>query len=423
MSNKYSNVEGKEKSQNIALFRHGIISPVMHQGEESQNQFFKRMSEKKHFIPGVGLKKFSVSTFKSWLSSYKEEGYSGIKPKVRVDKGSSRKIDGDFIEIIQEILQEIPITTYTLLYRQLIEKGHIRPGDFSLQTLIKFLKDNNFALCKREVIARKKFETEEINKLWFCDFMHSIKISDGKKKKFTYLCAIIDDHTRIITGSNWAFDQNLSVLEQTFKEAILSYGKPQKFYCDNAKVFTSEAVHLPCAKLGIALIHSKPYDASSRGKIERFFRTVQSAFIPTVQKLDLTIAQLNESFQEWIRTQYHRNVHLGIGEPPMDRLLKEINSVKIQRVPQEELDLIFYRTIKRKVKLDATVSVDGKLYEAPGKYIGIQVELRYPSSSPEEIYIFEQDKPVHRLKALNLQQNANQPFVSLSYSNLFKGEE
>jgi transposase InsO family protein len=416
---KYSNIEEKEKAQNLALFRHGIISHVLHEGEESQNQFFKRMAEKEHFIQGVGLKKFSVSTFKSWLSSYREDGYKGIKPRIRVDKGSSRKIDGDFTELIAKLLQEMPITTYTLLYRQLIEKGYMRPGDFTLQTLIKFLKDNNISLCKREVIPRKKFETEHVNNLWVCDFMHSIKLSDGKKKKFTYLCAIIDDHTRVITASTWSFEQNLSVLEQTFKDAILSYGKPQKFYCDNARVFTSEAVHLPCAKLGIALIHSKPYDPSSRGKIERFFRTVQSAFIPTVKNLNLSISELNSTFQEWIRTQYHRNIHQGISEPPIDRLLKELNSVKIERIPKETLDLTFYRTIKRFVKLDCTVSVDGKLYEAPPKYIGLQVELRYPSSSPQEIYIFEQDKPAHKLKTLNLQQNANKPFVSLSYSNLF----
>lgn len=265
---KYSNIEEKEKAQNLALFRHGIISHILFEAEESQNQYFKKMSEKEHFIRGVGLKKFSVSTFKSWLSSYREHGYNGIKPRIRVDKGSSRKIDGDFSQIIETLLQEMPITTYTLLYSQLIAKGYIRPGDFTLQTLIKFLKDNNIALREREIIPRKKFETEQINKLWICDFMHSIKLSDGKKKKYTYLCAIIDDHTRVITGSNWSFEQNLSVLEQTFKEAILSYGKPQKFYCDNARVFTSEAIHLPCAKLGIALIHSKPYDPPSRGYVE-----------------------------------------------------------------------------------------------------------------------------------------------------------
>lgn len=265
---KYSNIGEKEKAQNMALFRHGIISRVIFESEESQNQYFKRMSEKEHFISGIGLKKFSVSTFKSWLSLYRDYGYNGIKPKVRVDKGSSRKIDGDFTEIIAKLLQEMPITTYTLLYRQLMKKGYMRPGDFTLQTLIKFLKDNNIALSEKDIIPRKKFETEHVNILWICDFMHSIKLSDGKKRRFTYLCAIIDDHSRVITGSNWSFEQNLSVLEQTFKEAILSYGKPKKFYCDNARVFTSEAIHLPCAKLGIALIHSKPYDSPSRGYVQ-----------------------------------------------------------------------------------------------------------------------------------------------------------
>jgi len=79
--------ELKERMQKIALFRHSIISPVLNDREEGQNKYFREMAEKEHFIPGVGMKKFSVSTFKSWLSAYREKGYEGIKPRVRKDKG------------------------------------------------------------------------------------------------------------------------------------------------------------------------------------------------------------------------------------------------------------------------------------------------------------------------------------------------
>jgi transposase InsO family protein len=37
---------------------------------------------------------------------------------------------------------------------------------------------------------------------------------------------------------------------------------------------------LVCAKLGIALIHARPYRPQGKGKIERFFRTVHALSAP-----------------------------------------------------------------------------------------------------------------------------------------------
>ena len=52
-------------------------------------------------------------------------------------------------------------------------------------------------------------------------------------------------------------------------------GDPQKFYTDNGKPFVSQHLQQVCARLGIQLLHAKPYAAYSKGKIERFFRTLQ----------------------------------------------------------------------------------------------------------------------------------------------------
>lgn len=101
---------------------------------------------------------------------------------------------------------------------------------------------------------------------------------DGKKKRRTFLCAIIDDHSRVIVGSKWSFEENLLTLESAFKEAIFAFGIPERFYCDNGKVFNCAHLQMVGAKLNIALLHSKPYDSPSRGKIERFFYTVGLCF-------------------------------------------------------------------------------------------------------------------------------------------------
>ncbi|GAW94280.1 ISChy6, transposase [Calderihabitans maritimus] len=39
---------------------------------------------------------------------------------------------------------------------------------------------------------------------------------------------------------------------------------------DNGKIYRSHTFHVACASLGITLTHTQPYDAQSKGKIERF---------------------------------------------------------------------------------------------------------------------------------------------------------
>lgn len=415
--------EKKERADKIALFKFSMISPVLYEQEESQNQYFKRMADKEFLVPGIGMKKFSISTFKAWLSTYRRRGYDGIKPGNRKDRGISRKISPKFKDLVIHTLKELPITTYSMLYRHLTQEGFIKPDEFTMQTFIKYLKDNQISIRQREVIPRKKFETRYINQLWICDFMHSIYIRDGKKKRQTFLCAIIDDHSRVITGYFWSFDSSVATLEETIKNAIFTYGLPEKFYCDNGKVFLSDAIHKPFAKLGVSLIHSKPYDPPSRGKIERFFRTVQMCFIPTIDSDKTSLLTLNNSFSDWINSDYHKKIHQGMGEPPMERYLKDLNKISPKRLSKENLELVFYRTIKRNVRQDCTVSVNGKLYEAPPRYIGLQVELRYSSSSPDELFIFQDDKPLDKLRLLDIHQNASPPHISLSYSELFNTKE
>ncbi len=68
-------------------------------------------------------------------------------------------------------------------------------------------------------------------------------------------------------------------------------------YVDNGKIYRSDMLHFACACLGITLIHTKPYDAASKGKIERFFLTVRKRFLPLLSENDLTLlANLNQKF-------------------------------------------------------------------------------------------------------------------------------
>ena len=81
------------QTEKIALFRFSIIAPVLHDSSMGQTRYFKEMAQKLFDVPVYGRKKFNWKTFKSWLRKYRIEGFDGLKPKIRADKGDSRIVD------------------------------------------------------------------------------------------------------------------------------------------------------------------------------------------------------------------------------------------------------------------------------------------------------------------------------------------
>ena len=51
------------------------------------------------------------------------------------------------------------------------------------------------------------------------------------------------------------------------------------------------AQSLACAKLGIALVHARPYQPAGKGKIERFFRTLRAGWLSHLDARDLDSIQ------------------------------------------------------------------------------------------------------------------------------------
>ena len=326
---------------------------------------------------------------------------------MRKDRGHSRKIELVIQEQIRKLCSEYRFKTISNLYRYLIKEEIIEESAFTEVTLRNFLKDNNIVFDDDPKKPRKSFEVPHINILWTTDFMHGPYVKDGKKKVKSYLCAIIDDYSRIITGSGFYLMESSLSLEKTLKGAVLTYGIPQKLYCDNGKVFVSGYIHQVCAKLGTALIHSKPYDSPSRGKIERFFRTVRDMFLPNIPYNEqLTVEILNNMFKEWLLKEYHHNFHRGINEKPIDRYFNDIPNVKIKEIAMNEADYYFYHTIYRTVKNDCTILFQNELYEAPARLIGKKIEIRFPLDNPGDLRIFENNKQTAVLKKLDKHFNS-----------------
>ncbi len=395
----------KEIREKIALKRYQIISPVLAEPARAQNEYFRKQAECEHNFPRYGLKKVSVSTMKSWLRKYRTHGFQALKPKDRSDSGRPRRLNDQHLKAIEIKCKAYPYWTVQKLYENLRDQNLLGDPPIHYNTLLRIVKDRGWLPVQSRKDVRKAFEVDNINDLWVSDFMHGPKVRLHNRSVKAILCAIIDDHSRMVVGHAFNASETISSLTLVLKEAFLSYGIPKRLYVDNGPSFSSQLLTRSCAMAGISLIHSKPYDSPSRGKVERFFRTVRERFLSGVQE-GITLEEINEAFWLWLKEDYHHKLHTGIGERPIDRYNTSVDRVPIRRLSKTELDEIFLIRHERVVNNDATISFKGSLYEVPPAYIRQRIEIRHPVDDSDKLYLYDNGVRVGRIKLLNKKENA-----------------
>jgi len=399
----------KEIGEKIALKRYQIISPVLAEPARAQNEYFRRQAELEHEFPRYGLRKVRLSTMKAWLRKYRKGGFDALKPRGRSDGGRPRRLEEGLLRAIEIKCKAHPSFSVRKLYEELQDQGLLGHPPIHYNTLLRVLKEKQWLSPKERTDKRKAYEVDNVNDLWIADFMHGPQVCihpHPKRLAKAILCAIIDDHSRMVVGYGFNPSETIGALTVVLKEALLAYGVPKRLYVDNSSTFCSELLMRSCAQAAISLIHSKPYDSPSRGKVERFFRTVRERFLSSIGE-GLTLEELNEAFSLWLKEDYHHKLHSGIEERPIDRYQASVGRVPIRRLSREELDEIFLIRHERVVNNDATISFKGSLYEVPAAYIRQRIEIRHPVDSPEELYLYDNGVRIGRIKLLDKKENAH----------------
>lgn len=391
--------------ENIALFRYGLIAPILNGQVNSQKDYLAEICSKIHQVPYYGPKEFTPKTLSCWLLDYRREGFDGLKPKRRSDRGQSRKLSRELEEHLLALRKEERVLPVSVFYDQLVDKGEILPKEVSYTTVYRLLKKHG--MIGKEAAKspeRKRFAYDTVNTLWQGDMsVGPYLIVDGKKLR-TFLFAFIDDCSRVVPFAQFFFSEKFDSLKAVFKEALIRRGIPKIVYVDNGKIYRSDTFHIACASLGIALTHTKPYDAASKGKVERFFGTVKTRFFPLLKlKPASSIDELNQRFWQWLEEDYHRKPHSSLDMTPQDMYLSQVSRIRMLDDPAS-LDPLFLKREYRKVKHDATISVNSVLYEVPPRFIGQRIEVRFDD---DNVYIYEDGVSAGKAILVNFSDNAH----------------
>jgi putative transposase len=381
------NEKAKEK---IALFRFSLIAPLLNNtfAEATAKAYLASICARTYEVPFYGTKEYAPETIKGWLLEYKKHGIDGLYPLQRSDKGIPRCLSDPARLYVIDAKNVCPERSAQSIYHELVARGIVTSGSVSLSTLQRFIKNHCIKKSPSQIKDRRAFEMQYPGDCWQTDIsMGPYLTVDGRKYK-TYIIAYIDDASRAVMACSFFFEQNLVAVLSVFKTAVQRRGIPKKLFMDNGKVFRSEQLQFICASLGTIASYAEVFQPQSKGKIERWFQTLQRQWLNLLNWNSISsIDQLNEMLQEYVEGTYHQTIHSSIKTKPIDKYIQHIDKIRFVSSKQE-LDYIFLYRVVRRVKNDATVPILNCIFEVPAKYIGEQVKIRYDPSSLDKAYIF-----------------------------------
>jgi putative transposase len=380
----------EDKKRKIATFRFGVISDFVVSHELARGERERLLSEKTNrqwAIPYSRRMRLSRSTLLGWIRRYERSGrkLESLFPQSRGDIGQSRVLDEEVAQSLIGLRKELPRLPIKGLIEELRSRKVIDPwARICPTTVYRFLKAQGLLdPAQTPPKDRRRFEAELPNDLWQSDMMFGPGVLVQGRQRKTFLFAFLDDMSRLIPHGQFYLTEGLDSYLDCLRQALLRRGLPRRLYVDNGAAFRSQHLTQITASLGIALIHSAPYQPEGRGKCERWFRTVREGFLSRCQGQELT--ELNRAFWTWVEQTYHRARHSVTGQTPLERFSSHLECL---RPAPTHLEDFFRKRTLRIVAKDRTVSLNGRLYEAPVSLIGKKVALLYHDHDPARVEIF-----------------------------------
>jgi len=401
------------KSEKIALFRYGLIAPlvieVLPHGELSRRA--REIVSRQYDIPYSRRTSLCLDTLLHWAVRYRHGGFEALAPQPRQDRGQSRVVTPQLADLIERLKRENPHRTGATLLRELaLSSGH-NDIEVSASTLYRFLKQRG--LTARQLLApaaHKKFEAQYSNQIWQSDMLFGPYVQrPGGGKMQVFLHAILDDASRLIPHAQFYPNQGLDAALDCLRQAVAARGVPVRLYLDNAKIYRSQQLARIAASIGILIVHTPPYQPEGRGKIERYFRRVREQFLANLApKLLLSLQDLNTRFWAWIDNSYHCSEHTALGTTPLLRWQRDIEQIRLLSPTTDLRSLFFYR-LDRLVRKDCTFLLQNRFHEAPPHLAGQTIEVRFDPLDTSQVEIYFQGQPQGSARIVDPIINAQLP--------------
>jgi len=399
----------------LAEYKLGLVSPALNGTfpDPTMAAYFRRIASEPLGLPDGSRVRVRPATLAGWRRAYLAGGFEALMPKRRSDLGTSRRIDAELAADIQAIRAESPRMSAAMLHERLVADGLVGEGELSVATVQRFFRRNPAPAAGAQAKDRRAFESPRVNGIWQADTLHGPYV--GEPARRAYLQAVIDDKSRKIVAARFVGRDCAATFQGTLRMAVASHGVPEKLFVDNGGPYRNDQLSMICGGLGIVLCHAAVRDGAAKGKIERWNRTVRMRFLSALpERASGGLDELNAALAKWVAS-YNSSPHSSTGKAPSEAFAAEADRLKWPEGGEGGLDDAFRNRITRKVANDATVRVDGVLYDAPMGLVGEKVELRFTPGRPDDVWLHAEGAEPVRVAPTDKAANASAPRVRPAY--------
>ena len=317
-----------------------------------------------------------------WLRRFRAQGVEGLADHSRCPKVSPAKTDAALESQVLLLRQAHPAWGGRKLYHSLLRQGVSAPPCPS--TITAILRRHGL-LDARESLkhqAYTRFEREHPNSLWQMDFKGHVPCPSGRCHPLT----VLDDCSRYALVLDACANETTQTVMQSLTRAFERYGLPWQMLMDNGAPWGHDHSHpfTPLGawliRLGIQVLHGRPYHPQTQGKEERFHRSFKAELLGNSVPWELP--QCQQHFDAWRDLYNWQRPHEALAMAvPGERYIPSARAFPdhlppIEYAPGDHI---------RKVGTNGKIAFQGQSYRVPKAFVSLPVALR-PQPDYDGVY-------------------------------------
>ena len=406
----------RNHAEHVGIFRHSVVASLVVRafthGQLSAE--LRALSQQRFRAPDADSTRcYSVPTLERWYYACKKGGPMALVPAARSDKGHGRCLDAETRELLCDIRTENRSASVPLILATLREEGRIADDAVSQPVVRKLFAERGLSRISAKAAAnddpqegprmRLRWQAAHPGALWHGDVCHFAILVGGVSKPVR-IHAHLDDNSRFVVGIEAFWKEREEDMLKLFIDALRVHGPPDALYLDNGATYRGEVLSTACQRLGILLLHPKPYDPQARGKMERFWRTLREGLLAFCTG-ELTLEELNRRLRAFL-IRYHAAPHTGLLGRSPDSVYRAHR--RTDDLDEQKLKKALEVRENRRVSQDNIVHVDGVAWELEqgflaGKTVTVVRSMLTPNVPPA-VELEGKLLPVHPVDPLHTAQ-------------------
>jgi transposase InsO family protein len=342
----------------------------------------------------------SPTTGYKWLERYQREGLTGLIERSRRPQASPTRTPPAMEAKVLEVREQSNNAWGGRKIKRTLENGGQAniPAASTITEILRRHSRLSEASLAQHPGPWQRFERESPNELWQMDFKgHFATLSER-----CHPLTVLDDHSRYNLVLVACVNEQGQTVRRHLEEAFRCYGLPLAMLMDGGPPWSNPGgdphtgLTVWLMRLGVRVLHGRPYHPQTQGKEERFHRTLAAEVVNGKSFRDNPDCQ--RAFDKWRQRYNHERPHEALGmATPGERYRPSPRSLPndlppIEYAPGDQV---------RKVDIQGFISFKNRPWRISKALRGEPIALR----PTREDGVFDVHYCVHWIATLDLRQS------------------